>query len=89
MAKLEFDLKGGQTTEPFECTGCKQIRGIGMDYLELHIMDQISGPFCLECWPKVPKMLETVAQHPEISMDVDAISNQIMSRYQAAKGRVN
>lgn len=89
MNKINFDLKGGQANDPFTCTGCKQERNIGMDYLEVHLMGKVWGPVCLECWYKVPKMFETVAQHPGVSIDVEAIREQVMARYQAAKARGN
>ena len=89
IKEIDYELEGGQADEPFICTGCKRECGIGTDYLEVHVMDRIWGPLCLECWHKVPMMFETVAEHPGVSIDVEAIREQVMSRYQAAKCREN
>ena len=89
MKKLGFEIKSGRAIKPFICTGCKREGSIGGDYLEVQVMDRIWGPICLECWHKVPRMFETVAQNPGVSIDVEAIREQVRSHYLAAKSRGN
>ena len=89
MGNLACELKGGQAPGSFECTGCKRSCIIGYEYLEIHVAGGLFGPLCVDCWPKVPKMFELVASRPGVSVDIAAMEQQVMARYQAAKARGN
>ncbi len=89
MGEMAFEFKGGQAEEQFTCTGCKRECAVGDDWLEIHMSGGFWGPLCLDCWHKVPAMFEHAAQQSGLPINMEAITQQIESRYQAAKARSN
>ncbi len=89
MESLPIEIVGGRDQEPFTCTSCKQRRAMGDECLELHVLDRIFGPLCVDCWPKVPAFLEQISSQPGLKLDVAKIKDQVMARYEAAEARGN
>ena len=87
--EMEFEFRGGRAQEDFTCTSCERECALGDDWLEVHMSDRMCGPLCLDCWHKVPKLFERIAQQPGLYVDMKAITEQIEARYKAAKARDN
>ncbi len=92
MKTLNAEIHGGKAEEPFICTNCKQERPAGVEGLEIEFPELGGGfgPVCIECWPLVPMGLKEFAKTVGAKGDfIKSVSEQIMARYHAAKGRAN